>query len=424
MILIKGGRVVDPKSGLDEMRDIVLEGEDIKYIGRFQETEEYEKVIDAEGMIIAPGLIDAHVHFRDPGFTYKEDIETGAKSAARGGFTTVVCMANTNPVIDNTETLKYVLEKGKSTSINIKAVGTVSKNLEGRELTDMKSLLEGGAVGFSDDGIPLMNAEFLHEAMLSVKKLNVPISLHEEDISLIGRQGINNGIVSNKLGFKGAPSVSESSIIARDTMLALDTRAKVHIQHLSAAESVEVIRLAKQMGAKLTAEVTPQHFSLTEYAVLENGTLAKVNPPLRTLKDKYALIEGLKDGTIDIIVTDHAPHSDEEKARSMKDAPSGMIGLETSLALGITNLVRKGHLTMMELLEKMTIAPAKLYDFNSGYLSEGGKADLVIFDDEEQWEVRDFSSKSSNSPFIGNTLFGKVKYTICNGEIVYSDTLV
>ncbi|RVU54295.1 dihydroorotase [Anaerosphaera multitolerans] len=421
MILIKGGRVIDPKTGLDEMRDIVLEGDKIKYIGRFQVTEEYEKVIDGEGLIIAPGLIDVHVHFRDPGFTYKEDIESGAKAAAKGGFTTVVAMANTNPVIDNVETLKYVVEKGDKALINVKTVASVTKGLKGEELTDMGELLEKGAVGFSDDGIPLMDSEFLHRAMLAVKKHNVPISLHEEDISLIGVQGINNGIVSNKLGFKGAPNVSESSMVSRDVMIALDTRAKVHIQHVSAEESVEVIRLAKKMGAKVTAEVTPQHFSLTEYAVVEKGTLAKLNPPLRTLKDKYALIRGLKDGTIDIIATDHAPHSDDEKNRNIKEAPSGMMGLETSLALGITNLVRKGHLTMSELLGKMTVAPAELYDFDLGYLAEGAVADLVIFDDNEQWKVTDFESKSKNSPFIGNTLYGKVKYTIHNGNIVYED---
>lgn len=423
MILIKGGRLIDPSSNTDELRDLVIEGERIKYIGKFQQTDdEYEEVIDAKGMVIAPGLIDVHVHFREPGLTYKEDILSGSAAAARGGFTTVVCMANTKPVIDNSETLLTVINKATESPICVKTVAAVSKGLCGKELTDMRTLKTKGAVGFSDDGIPLTDTAFLRMAMIEAKELDTVISLHEEDPALIGKAGINDGEISAAFGFIGAPNVSESSMVARDCMLALDTDAKIHMQHLSCAESVAVIRFVKQLGAKVTAETTPQHFSLTERAVLEHGTNAKLNPPLRTENDRYAIITGLKDGTIDIIATDHAPHSEEEKSKPITEAPSGLTGLETALALGITNLVRKGHLSLPALIKKMTMSPAKLYGFDAGYLSEGGCADIVIFDDKESWEVSDFASKSANSPFFSQTLLGKVKYTICGGKVIFTDS--
>jgi len=421
MILIKGGRLIDPRSGTDELRDLVIERDRIKYIGRFHVSDEYERVIDAKGKVVAPGLIDVHVHFRDPGLTYKEDILTGSAAAARGGFTTVVCMANTKPIADAPEILQMVLDSAKQSPIRVKTVAAVSLGFQGKELTDMPVLSRMGAVGFSDDGMPLTNAAFVRKAMLAVKKLDLPISLHEEDPALIGKAGVNDGEVSAAHGFTGAPSVSESSMVARDCMLALDTGAKVHMQHLSCAESVAAVRLAKTLGANITAEATPQHFTLTEKAVQEKGTLAKLNPPLRTENDRYAIIMGLKDGAIDIIATDHAPHSKEEKALPLTEAPSGLTGLETSLAVGITNLVRRGHIGLPELIEKMTLAPSRLYDFDSGYLAEGGKADIVIFDDKESWTVSSFSSKAANSPFIGQTLLGKIKHTICGGRIVYSD---
>ena len=421
MILIMGGRMIDPKTGIDEFRDLVIEGNRIKNIGKFRANDSYKEIIDAKGMIIVPGLIDVHVHFRDPGLTHKEDMETGAAAAVRGGFTTVVCMANTRPVVDNSVTLKEVLEKAGKAPIHIETVAAVSKGLAGTELTDMADLRKLGAVGFSDDGIPLRDAAFVLKAMTAAKELDMVISLHEEDPSLIGTAGINEGKVSKALGISGAPAVSESALVARDCMLALSTGAKVHIQHISCAESLGAVRLAKDMGAKVTAEATPQHFSLTEQAIISKETLAKVNPPLRTDKDRYAIIAGLRNGTIDMIVTDHAPHSAEEKARPLTEAPSGMIGLETALALGITNLVRTGHLTMQDLIRKMTFAPAALYGFDAGYLAEDGPADITIFDDRETWTVSDFSSKSKNSPFIGQTLTGKIKYTICNGKILYRD---
>ncbi|MDR1649455.1 MAG: dihydroorotase, partial [Synergistaceae bacterium] len=411
--------LIDPRSGVDEVRDIVVEGERVKYIGKFHVSDEYERVIDARSKVVVPGLIDVHVHFREPGLTYKEDIASGSAAAARGGFTTVVCMANTKPPVDNPQTLRQVLDSAGGSPVRVRTVAAVSKGLGGKELTDMNELRNMGAAGFSDDGAPIADAAFLRKAMLAVREIDAPISLHEEDPALIGKPGINDGEVSAAFGFAGAPKVSESSMVARDCMIALDTGAKVHMQHLSCAESVAAVRLAKELGAKVTAEVTPQHFSLTEKAVLEKGSLAKLNPPLRGEDDRYTLIAGLKDGTIDMIATDHAPHSDEEKARPLTEAPSGLTGLETALALGITNLVRKGHLSLGGLIEKMTLAPARLYGFDAGYLAEGAPADIAIFDDRERWVVSDFASKANNSPFIGCTLLGKVKYTVCRGKIVY-----
>lgn len=423
MILIKDGRVVDPYSGIDEVIDVIIDNGKIAGLGKFARSDEYEKVIDAKGKIVAPGLVDVHVHFRDPGLTYKEDLETGANAAAAGGYTTVVCMANTKPVVDSAETLSGIIERAEKLPIHVLQAAAVTKGLKGIELTDMEALLKAGAAGFTDDGIPIGDVKVLLAALNRAKELNVPISLHEEDPNLVGSYGINQGPVSEKVGVAGAPALAEETLIARDGLLALKTGARVNIQHISSKTSVDIIRLLKKLGADLFAEVTPQHFSLTEQTVLEKGTLAKVNPPLRTEEDRYGLIAGLKDGTIDIIATDHAPHSREEKAKEMTDAPSGMIGLETALALGITHLVRKGHMTMIQMLEKMTVNPAKLYNLDCGKIKEGENADLVIFDERERWIVDGdcFHSKSANSPFIGQELYGKVKYTICCGNVVYEE---
>lgn len=419
MILIKDGRVIDPKSGIDETLDIMIEQGKITGMGKFQKTDGCSRVIDAKGMIVAPGLVDVHVHFRDPGFTYKEDLETGAKAAAAGGYTTVICMANTKPVVDCEEVLEDLDERSKNLPINVLNVAAVTVGMKGQQLTDMDALKQAGAVGFSDDGVPIQDAGVLQKAMEKAKKLGVPISLHEEDPKLMGSYGINQGAVSEAVGTAGAPAVAEEVLVARDGLLALKTGARVNFQHLSSKVSVDLIALLKKLGADIYAEVTPQHFSLTEQAVLERGTLAKVNPPLRTEEDRYGLIKGIKENVIDIIATDHAPHSMEEKESTIDQAPSGMIGLETALALGITNLVRKGHITMPQLLRKMTVNPAKLYRMDCGYLEVGKNADIVIFDEREKWTVERFHSKSSNSPFIGMELYGKVNYTIRNGEVVY-----
>lgn len=432
MILIKGGRVIDPKHNVDAALDVVIDGGKIVKIGKelashafpdaaLESQAAYERIIDASGLTIAPGLIDVHVHFRDPGLTYKEDIHTGAKAAAKGGYTTVVCMANTKPVVDNAKTLEYIIQEGRKTGIHVLSAATITKGMKGQELTDMEGLKRCGAAGFTDDGMPIKDARLVEAAMKEAVRLNVPLSFHEEDPAFITDNGINQGAVSRELGIGGSPTVAEDVMIARDCMLALHTGATVDIQHISSANSVKMVKLAKELGADVMAEVTPHHFSLDETAVLKHGTLAKMNPPLRTAKDREQIIRGLADGTIDIIATDHAPHSAEEKSKPLPQAPSGIIGLETALALGITNLVRPGHLTMLQLMEKMSLNPAVLYRLDKGRLEEGADADLVIFDENESWVAGGYVSKSSNSPFTGEQLYGKVKYTICNGAIVYQD---
>lgn len=419
MFVIKNVRILDPASATDMTGDIGIENGKIAAIGTV-ETKAEDQVLDGKGLVASPGLVDTHVHFRDPGLTYKEDIYSGAHAAAAGGFTSVVCMANTKPIADNVDTVSYIVDKGKKTNIHVYATAAVTKAFDGKNLTDFRDLLKAGAVGFTDDGIPIKDAETVKAAMELAAELDVPISLHEEDPDLIERPGVNQGKVSEKLNYGGAPARSEYEMVRRDCELTLQTRAKTVIQHISSAESVEAVRQCWRRGGRIYGEVTPQHFSATEDLVLEKGALARVNPPLRTEADRRAIIEGLKDGTLNIIATDHAPHSREEKAKDIKDAPSGMIGLETSLALGITNLVKTGELELIDLLEKMTINPAMLYHLNAGRITEGGPADLVLFDPDKKWTVEDhFYSKANNSPFIGMELTGKVQYTICGGKIVY-----
>ena len=419
MFVIKNVRILDPASATDMVGNIGIDGGKITAIGTVEAKAE-DSILDGKGLVAAPGLVDTHVHFRDPGLTYKEDIYSGAHAAAAGGFTSVVCMANTKPIADNPDTISYIVKKGKKTGIHVYTAAAVTKEFDGKNLTDFKELLQAGAIGFTDDGIPIKDAGIVKSAMEMAAELDVPISLHEEDPDLIERPGVNQGKVSEKLNYGGAPARSEYEMVQRDCELALQTRAKTVIQHISSAETVEAVRQCWKRGGKIYGEVTPQHFSATEDLVLEKGALARVNPPLRTEEDRRAIIEGLKDGTLNIIATDHAPHSREEKAKDIKDAPSGMIGLETSLALGITSLVKTGELELMELLEKMTINPAMLYHLDAGRLMEGGPADLVLFDPDKKWTVQDqFLSKANNSPFIGWELTGQVQYTICGGKVVY-----
>lgn len=418
MILIKNARVMDPESGFDQVTDILLDGKRIRQIGKVDDVSGIEQVIDASGMIAAPGLIDVHVHFRDPGFTYKEDLQTGSAAAAAGGFTTVVCMANTKPVVDSVDIYKEIEDRCEQLSIKVWQAAAVSKGFEGKELTDMDALYKAGVRGFTDDGIPLMDEKLVEEAMKKAKELDVPISLHEEDPAYIKQPGVNQGKVSEQLNYGGASYMAEAVMVKRDCELAVKTGAKVDIQHISSGVAVDYVKEAKAKGANVYAEASPHHFTLTEEAVLKYGTLARMNPPLRTEEDRQRIIKGLQEGTIEIIATDHAPHSKEEKDKPLDQAPSGITGLETSLALGVTELVGKGYLSMMQFLEKMTINPAKLYNMEQGRLQEGKPADVVLFDPEEEWEVKEYKSKATNSPFTGWKLKGKVKYTICDGKIV------
>ena len=418
-IVIKQARIVDPVSGLDAVRDIRIRG------GRFDQVRPdiapgSEDVIHADGLTAAPGLMDAHVHFRDPGQTWKEDIASGCRSAARGGFTRVVCMANTVPPVDSIETLRYALEKGAQSGIHMMQAATVTRGMKGQELTDMKALREAGAAAFTDDGVPLMNEALLTQAMLWARELGAVISLHEEDPLFVYAAGVNAGRISEQLGYPGASHTAEDVLAARDCTLALHTGARLCVQHISSRISVEHVRLARRLGADVHAEATPHHFTLTEEAVLRYGTNARMNPPLRTEEDRREIIRGLQDGTIDMIVTDHAPHAPQEKAQALPQAPSGIIGLETSLALGIRSLVQPGHLSLMRLIELMSSSPARIYSIPEPTIQEGAEADLVLFGEEEPWTVDHFCSKSSNSPFLGWTLPGRIHMTVCGGRVVYS----
>ena len=427
MLYIKDGYVMDPKSGLEQTMDIITKDDKIWKMGEhLDQTDFFKKLpqheiqtIDADGCIVAPGLVDVHVHFRDPGFTEKEDIFTGAKAAARGGYTSVVLMANTSPVVDNRETLQYVLEKGKETAIHVYSCCSVTEGMKGEKLTDMEKLQEKGAVGFTDDGKPILDEKLVRRAMEESARLQVPISFHEENPEYIKQNGINAGEASAYYQLEGSDRMAEISMVERDLKLALETGACVNIQHISTGEAVRLVREAKEKGGDIHAEATPHHFTLTEEAVKRWGTLAKMNPPLRTEQDKEAIIEGLKDGTIDLIATDHAPHTREEKAKPITEAPSGIIGLETALALGVTELVKTKKLSMMELLEKMTWNPSRIYHLDAGYLAEGGPADMVIFDPDTTQTFFTFSSKSANTPFVGKTCKSTVEYTISDGKIAY-----
>lgn len=428
MIMLKGARVIDPATRVDDILDILISERKIIKIGKelawdapliARAKGERLEVIDCTGLIAAPGLVDVHVHLREPGLTYKEDIESGAKAAAAGGFTTIIAMANTKPAVDNEETLLQVLQKGRKACIKVKSCATITKGMMGEELVDLKGLKDSGAAGFTDDGMPLMDEKLAREAMRIARGLKMVLSFHEEDARYVKESGINHGVVAKQLGLYGAESKAEYLMVERDCKLAGETGATICIQHISTKEAVEAVRSAKKKGIRVFAEAAPHHFTLTEEAVLTHGTLAKMNPPLRKEEDRLAIIEGLKDGTIEIIATDHAPHSAEEKAREYIHAPSGIIGLETSLALSIMNLVDTGHLNIAQLISKMSYEPAKLYNLEAGVLKEDMPADIVVFDMNREWIFDRTESKSKNSPWFGKPMKGKVILTICDGDIVY-----
>lgn len=420
-ILIKNGRVINPSENLDKVMDIFVEDGIIK-----EKAESIEKqadtVIDAAGCYVMPGLIDLHVHFRDPGLTYKEDIETGSKAAAKGGFTTVCCMPNTKPVVDNVETVKYIIEKGEKTGLtNVLPVGAVTKNMAGVEITDVEELKKAGICAISEDGKSVMNSGVYRKAMKNAAKANVPVLAHCEDINLVEGGVINLGDKSSELGVKGISNAVEDVIAMRDIMLAKETGATLHLCHCSTKDSVEMVKRAKEEGIKVTAEVCPHHFSMCSDDITSNDGNFKMNPPLRAREDMEALIKGLQDDIMDVISTDHAPHSAEEKAKDLEHAPFGIVGLETSVALTVTNLVKKGYLTPMQMAAKMSYNPAKVLGIPKGTLDEGKIADITIINPDKEYtiDVNTFESKGKNTPFDGYKVSGEVEYTILNGKVVY-----
>lgn len=422
-ILIKNGRLINPSENLDKVMDIFVEDGIIK-----EKAESIEKqadtVIDAAGCYVMPGLIDLHVHFRDPGLTYKEDIETGSKAAAKGGFTTVCCMPNTKPVVDNVETVKYIIEKGEKTGLtNVLPVGAVTKNMAGVEITDVEELKKAGICAISEDGKSVMNSGVYRKAMKNAAKANVPVLAHCEDINLVEGGVINLGDKSSELGVKGISNAVEDVIAMRDIMLAKETGATLHLCHCSTKDSVEMVKRAKEEGIKVTAEVCPHHFSMCSDDITSNDGNFKMNPPLRAREDMEALIKGLQDDIMDVISTDHAPHSAEEKAKDLEHAPFGIVGLETSVALTVTNLVKEGYLTPMQMAAKMSYNPAKVLGIPKGTLDEGKIADITIIDPDKEYtiDVNTFESKGKNTPFDGYKVSGEVEYTILNGKVVYSN---
>ena len=419
MLLIKNGRMTN--NG-DETTDLLIKDGKIVPPDELPDDRQALTVIDARGCILAPGLVDMHVHFRDPGFLYKEDLISGSDAAAAGGVTTVACMPNTSPVIDSAEAVADSISRAIKAPINILTYAAVTLGQKNQALTDAAVLKASGAVALSDDGMPVMNAALLRAAMNAAKKLDMLIISHCEDADLVKNYAVNEGIISEKLGIPGRPAVAEELMVMRDVILARETGARLHIAHVSTAGSVEIIRRAKAAGVLVSAETCPQYFTLTENEVLLQGALAKVNPPLRTSKDVEAIIRGLTDGTIDAIATDHAPHSADEKSLSLEKAPSGMVGLETSLSLALTMLYHTGKLPLGRIIELMSANPSKILGINKGQISIGSDADLVIFDPDEAWTVdpKKFRSKGRNTPFSGMTLRGKVKYTIARGKIVFS----
>ena len=385
---------------------------------------EADQIIEATGLVVCPGLVDMHVHLRDPGLTYKEDILTGCAAAARGGVTSLACMANTDPTVDCPEQVSYVLNRAKEAcGVQVYPIAALSLGLRGEELTDAEALKKAGAVALSDDGSNVDNANLMRDAMIRARRQELPILCHCEDTSMVEGRAVNEGSVSRQLWLEGRPAIAEEIMVMRDAMLAEETGAHVHICHVSTVKSVDIIRRMKKRGAPITCETCPQYFTLTEDEVLTQGSLARVNPPLRTAKDVKGILAGLKDGTIDVIATDHAPHSAEEKARPLTRAPSGMIGLETSLAITLTALYHTKKMDLPAIIRRMTTNPSDILHLPKGRMSLGVDADLTIFDPDEEWTIdpEQFASKARNTPFAGQKVKGRVKYTIVGGRIIYQD---
>lgn len=438
-ILIKGGRVINPATGMDEIADVLVEDEKVTKIAKEIE-DNADRRIDAEGCFVMPGFIDLHVHFRDPGLEQKEDVFTGMKAAARGGYTSVLCMPNTKPVADNADVIEYVHNKSKSVKgIHVYQVGAVTKGQQGKELADIEGMVKAGCPAISEDGKSVMDSNLYREAMKLAAKLDIPVLAHCEDINLVNGGVMNLDTKSKELGMPGISNAVEDIIVARDILLSKETGAQLHLCHCSTKDSVEMIRKAKEEGLMVSGEVCPHHFTLTSedikksVPVERNGVLQpadtdvdtnyKMNPPLRTKEDVEALKEGLKSGIMEVISTDHAPHTLEDKHTSMKKAPFGIVGLETAACLTYSELVLGGYLTPMQMAERMSYNPAKIMKFEQGDIQPGKMADIVVFDPNETYKIdkNTFLSKGKNTPFHGREVTGKVKVTLCQGEIVYED---
>ncbi|MEE1318938.1 MAG: dihydroorotase [Ruminococcus sp.] len=419
-LLIKNANVVSPADKINGRYDILVKDGKIAEIGESLATD--GEVINAEGLYAIPGLVDMHVHLRDPGQTHKEDIITGCKAAAAGGVTSVLAMPNTTPATDNAQTVKYILEKAENADAHVYVAASITKDLKSLEPTNLEELKNAGAIALTDDGRPVENTKFLSDAMKNAPKYGMSVVAHCEDLFLADGGKINEGEVSEKLGVKGIPASAEDCGTAREIALAAALDVPVHICHVSTKTSVALIRDAKNRGVKVTAETAPHYFSLTDRELLRGDADFRMNPPLRTIEDMDEIINGLLDGALDAIATDHAPHTPEEKADFVK-APNGSIGMETSLAVGITCLVKRGLLTLDKRVEKMSVNPAKILGINAGTLAVGADADIALVDLDEEWtvDVDKLHGKSKNTPFKGRRLYGKVKKTILSGNVVFED---
>ena len=422
-ILIKGGRILNPSDNTDMTGDLYIEDGMIKEIGEEIELADIpEKTIDAKGCYVMPGLIDLHVHLRDPGLTYKEDVVTGARAAAKGGFTTILAMPNTKPVIDSPDRVEYVHNKAKDLApVHVLQIGAVTKQQKGEELADIEGMIQAGIPAISEDGKSVMNVKLYKEAMEIAAKHNIPVFAHCEDQNMVSGGCMNADEKAKELGLPGITNGVEDVIAARDIVLAKETGVRLHLCHCSTKDSVRMIQLAKEENLPVTGEVCPHHFTLTSEDIPEDDANYKMNPPLRTKEDKDALILGLKEDIIDVISTDHAPHSREEKNQSMKTAPFGIVGLETSVALTMTELVHTGILTPMQMAAKMSYNPAQVIHSDRGRLEVGSPADVTIIDPDAEYTIdsMEFLSKGKNTPFNGRKVKGQVVATICDGNIVY-----
>lgn len=416
-LLLKNAQIIDPGQKLNKKGDILLEDNRIVAVGNLESEGFGGEIIDLQGKIISPGWMDMHVHLREPGREDEETIESGTLAAANGGFTSVCCMPNTEPPIDSQEIIQYIKDRSRDSLVNVYPIAAITKRREGKELSEILELIEQGAVAISDDGSPVMSAELMRRALEYARMPGVPVIGHEEDITMTNNGCINEGFVSTCLGLGGIPTVSEDIMVARDIMLAEYTNGIFHVAHISSKNSVELVRQAKQKGIRITAEATPHHFTLTEEAVRGFETNTKMNPPLRTEADRDAVLQGISDGTIDVIATDHAPHSWEEKAAEYIHAPFGIVGLETALGLMISELVEKDIVNLDQLIVKVALNPYKILNLEPPSIQKGRMPNLTIFDPTATWTVnsKKFLSKSHNSPFLGRKLQGKPFMVINNG---------